>query len=230
MLYFSKFKIIFIYIIIFILSFFSLTNFVKTDNENFFFKKINLGLDLQGGSYLLLEVDTKPVVKEKLQNKLLSLRKFLKSNDIKYKNLNIENEVINFQIINDKEKEFENYFLSKNSTLNPYFNKYKSHEMDYNSINNSVKIKYSKYGIIELKNSSLTQSLEIVRKRIDEIGTKEPTMVKRGVDRILIELPGLDDPNRIKKLLGKTANLTFRLITEEESEFGSEFLLDENNN
>jgi len=203
---------------------------VNTDNENLLFKKINLGLDLQGGSYLLLEVDTKPVIKEKLQNKLLSLRKFLKSNNIKYKNLNIKEEIITFQITNDKKKEFEDFFLSKNSTLNPYFNKYKSYEMDYNSENNSIKIKYSKYGMIELKNSSLTQSLEIVRKRIDEIGTKEPTIVKRGVDRILIELPGLDDPNRIKKLLGKTANLTFRLISEEENEFGSEFLLDENNN
>ena len=230
MLYFSKFKIISIYLIILILTFFSLTNFVNIERENFLFKKINLGLDLQGGSYLLLEVDTKPVIKEKLQNKLLSLRKFLKSNNIKYKNLNIENEVISFQITNDKKKEFEDSFLAKDSTLNPYFNKYKSHEMNYYYENNSIKINYSKYGLIELKNSSLTQSLEIVRKRIDEVGTKEPTIVRRGIDRILIELPGLDDPNRIKKLLGKTANLTFRLISEEENEFGSEFLLDENNN
>ena len=74
-----------------------------------------------------------------------------------------------------------------------------------------VTITYSKFGLIELKNSILDDSLEIVRRRVDEVGTKEPTIIRRGNDRILIELPGLDDPNRIKNLLGKTANLTFRL-------------------
>ena len=83
---------------------------------------------------------------------------------------------------------------------------------------------YSKYGIIEVKKSALEHSLEIVRRRIDEVGTKDPTIVRRGSDRILIELPGLDDPNRIKNLLGKTANLTFRLTANENDNFGSETL------
>ena len=88
--------------------------------------------------------------------------------------------------------------------------------MDYSIEENIVIIKYSKFGLIEIKNSALDQSLEIVRRRIDEIGTNEPTIIRRGNDRILVELPGLDDPNRIKKLLGKTANLTFRLVSETE--------------
>ena len=75
-----------------------------------------------------------------------------------------------------------------------------------------------------IKNSLLNDSLEIVRRRVDEVGTKEPTIVRRGNDRILIELPGLDDPNRIKNLLGKTANLTFRIVSDEEDDFGSELL------
>ena len=87
-----------------------------------------------------------------------------------------------------------------------------------------VTISYSKFGLIEIKNSMLDDSLEIVRGRIDEVGTKEPTIIRRGNDRILIELPGLDDPNRIKNLLGKTANLTFRLVSETEDSFGSELL------
>ena len=69
-----------------------------------------------------------------------------------------------------------------------------------------------------------------MRKRVDEAGTKEPTIIRRGNDRILIELPGLDDPNRIKNLLGKTANLTFRLVSEEEDDFGSELLFFEDGN
>ena len=94
--------------------------------------------------------------------------------------------------------------------------------------NNLVKIEYSKYGLVEIKISSLDQSLEIVRRRIDEVGTNEPTIIKRGNDRILIELPGLEDPNRVKKLLGRTANLTFRLVSDTENLFGSKILSFEN--
>ena len=96
--------------------------------------------------------------------------------------------------------------------------------MNYTLTENLVLIKFTKFGIIEIKTSALEQSLEIVRRRIDEVGTKDPTIVRRGSDRILIELPGLDDPNRIKNLLGKTANLSFRLVSDEEETFGSESL------
>tara|TARA_Y100000590_G_scaffold441015_1_gene567137 strand:- start:113 stop:1225 length:1113 start_codon:yes stop_codon:yes gene_type:complete len=76
-----------------------------------------------------------------------------------------------------------------------------------------------------LKNSSLDQAIEIVRRRVDEVGTNEPNILKRGNDRILVELPGLENPDRIKSLLGKTANLTFQFITQKsEQSFGSEIL------
>ena len=228
MLYFSKSKIIFIYTIIIILTFFSVVNFLDLSNKNFFKKNINLGLDLQGGSYLLLEVDSKPIVKEKLQNKLLSLRKILKENNIKYKNIKIQDEAITFKISENKISDFESIFLKKeDNKINFYYDNYKSHELDYFIDSNIIKIIFSKFGLIEIKNASLDQSLEIVRKRIDEVGTKDPTIIKRGNDRILIELPGLDDPNRIKNLLGKTANLTFRFVSDEDSEFGAEILVDE---
>ena len=100
--------------------------------------------------------------------------------------------------------------------------------MNYSLEENRVKLEYSKFGLIEIKNSAVDQSLEIVRRRIDEIGTNDPTIIRRGNDRILVELPGLSDPNRIKKLLGKTANLTFRLVSESEDDFGSELLSFEN--
>ena len=98
-------------------------------------------------------------------------------------------------------------------------------ELEHLIENNNVTVKYTKYGLIEIKNSALDQSLEIVRRRIDEVGTKDPTIVRRGNNRILIELPGLDDPMRIKNLLGKTANLSFRFVTQTNEEtFGSEEL------
>ena len=80
MLYFSKIKLIAIYTIIFFLSLFALTNFFDNQENIFLSKKINLGLDLQGGSYLLLEVDAKPLVNQKLQQKVIELRNYLKNN------------------------------------------------------------------------------------------------------------------------------------------------------
>ena len=228
MLYFSKLKLVIIYFIIIFLSLFAFINFVDNEDNFLLSKKVNLGLDLQGGSYLLLEVDSKPVVNRKLQQKLLNIRKYLKTNNIKYKNLKLKNESINFLINNEDIKKFEKSFLDKKNSINVYYNITRTYEMDYYIENNKVKIEYSKIGLFEIKSSVLNQSLEIVRRRIDETGTKEPTIIRRGNERILIELPGLDDPNRIKKLLGKTANLSFRLVSESEDTFGSELLFFEN--
>ena len=238
MLYFSKLKLVTIYFIIVLLSLFALTNLTKTKDNFFLSKNVQLGLDLQGGSYLLLEVDSRPIIKQKLQNKLISLRKSLKDEKIKYRNLKIKNEAISFQISENEIKIFEVFFLNKENLINNYYNQYKSYEMDYSVTDmedlfpteDLITINYSKFGLIEIKKSSLDHSLEIVRRRIDEVGTKDPTIIKRGNDRILIELPGLDDPNRIKNLLGKTAHLTFRLVAEGDDDFGSELLFFEDGN
>ena len=92
-----------------------------------------------------------------------------------------------------------------------------------------MKVNFSRQGLIKLKNSSQDQAIEIVRRRVDEVGTNEPNILKRGNNRILVELPGLDDPMRIKSLLGKTANLTFRFVTNNDNDrFGVEKLKFEN--
>ena len=77
-----------------------------------------------------------------------------------------------------------------------------------------------------INNAALKQSIEIVRRRIDDVGTKEPTILQRG-EKILVELPGLKDPERIKNLLGKTAQLNFRLVSDN-AEFGIDDLISEN--
>ena len=224
MLYFSKLKLFAIYFTIIFLSLFSLANFVNNENISFLSKKVNLGLDLQGGSYLLLEVDSSPIIEEKLQNKLLLLRKDLKDKKIKYQNLKILNQEINFNINQKDSDSLEDFLFNKENLINSYITEYKSYELDFFNEDGLIKIKFSKYGLIQIKNSTLEQSLEIVRRRIDEVGTKDPTIIRRGNNRILIELPGLDDPNRIKNLLGKTANLTFRLVSDDDDDFGSESL------
>ena len=223
MLYFSKLKLGTIYFVVALLFSFSMLNFFSNENNFFLSKNVNLGLDLQGGSYLLLEVDSAPVLKEKLQNKLINLRQSLKVNKIKYQNLILKNNSITFKIKKTDIEIFEKFFLNKENSINKFLSNYNSYEMDYFINNEVIKIVYSKFGLINIKNFTLENSLEIVRRRIDEVGTKDPTIIRRGNDRILIELPGLDDPNRIKNLLGKTANLTFRLVSEDDN-FGSELL------
>ena len=227
MLYFSKLKIILIYCFILTISLITVGNFLDKD---FYFveKKINLGLDLQGGSYLLLEVDSKPLIEQKLQNKLLSIKKYLKDNNLNYSSIDLKDQKIFLTLEENYQKEFLDYFLNKTNNLNIYFERYKDYEIDHEIKENILILAYSKYGIINIETQTLDQSLEIVRRRIDEVGTKEPTILKRGKNRILVELPGLKNPERIKSLLGKTANLTFRFVGDDASnEFGYEELTSE---
>ena len=224
MLYFSKIRIISVFLFTFILSYFALSNFTKFD-DNFFSKNINLGLDLQGGSYLLLEIDNKPVVTLKLQSKIVEFKKFFKDQNLILKNFLLDENSINFESNFNDVNKIKNILDDDNSEINTYFQQFKTHEFNFIEKNNFFKISLSNYGLILLKNSSLDQAIEIVRRRVDEIGTNEPNILKRGNDRILVELPGLDDPGRIKSLLGKTANLTFQFITQNSEEsFGTEKL------
>ena len=228
MLYFSKSRIVSILIFILVFIFILSSNFISFSNQTIN-KKINLGLDLQGGSYLLLEIDNKPVVQQKLQNLTTTIRSYFKDNNINIFDISIEEESIYFKVDNlDKEKVIAT-FKDEESEINPYYPRFKSHQLDIIDEISRLKLSFSKQGLIELKTSSQDQAIEIVRRRIDEIGTNEPNILKRGNNRILVELPGLDDPMRIKSLLGKTANLTFRFVTQNDSEtFGVEKLVYEN--
>ena len=229
MLYFSKFRIVLISLLSLIFILIASSNFLKIDN-NFFNKKINLGLDLQGGSYLLLEIDNSPVIEQKLQNLTIIIKNFFKDKNVRVKNLKISNQNLFFSVDNEFKQIVLDSFNDKESDLNPYYPRFKSHQLNITEKNEVFKVEYSRQGIVELKTSSQDQALEIVRRRIDEIGTNEPNILKRGNDRILVELPGLDDPKRIKTLLGKTANLTFRFVTNNtEDSFGAEKLKYENN-
>ena len=228
MLYFSKFRII----LVFLISLFFIliaSNNLFTPEQRFIDKKINLGLDLQGGSYLLLEIDNKPVIEQKLQNTTNLIKTYFKEKDIRIGNLNLSNEKIIFTVEEKSKQILIDEFNDENSTINPYYPRFKSHQFDLVDTGNTFELSFSRQGIVELKTASQDQALEIIRRRIDEIGTNEPNILKRGNDRVLVELPGLDDPMRIKSLLGKTANLTFRFISSDtQDSFGVEKVQYEN--
>ena len=224
MLYFSKLRIIFISLVSLFFILYASSNFFKFSNE-ILNKKINLGLDLQGGSYLLLEIDNTPVIEQKLQNLTITIRNYFKEKNIRIKNLKLINQKISFSVDKKFNQMILDVFNDEESDLNPYYQRFKSHQLEIVEENDFFIVNFSNQGIIDLKTSSQDQALEIVRRRIDEIGTNEPNILKRGNDRILVELPGLDDPMRIKSLLGKTANLTFRFVTNNnEDSFGAEKL------
>ena len=224
MLYFSKFRIISVILISLFFILIASSNLFKFEN-NLLNKKINLGLDLQGGSYLLLEIDNNPVIEQKIQNLSITIRNYFKDKNIRIKNLKILGQKLSFSVDENFKQTILDTFNDEESELNPYYPRFKSHQLDITEENDIFFVNYSTQGIVKLKTSSQDQALEIVRRRIDEIGTNEPNILKRGNDRILVELPGLDDPMRIKSLLGKTANLTFRFVTNNDQDsFGAEKL------
>jgi protein-export membrane protein SecD len=223
-LYFSKLRILSITLFSLLFILITSSNLFKID-DSFFDKKINLGLDLQGGSYLLLEIDNTPVIEQKLQNLSTTIKNYFKDKDIRIKNIKIEDQKIFFNVDDQSKKLIVETFADEDSEINPYYPRFKSHQLFLEDTGLNFKVSFSKQGLITLKTSSQDQAIEIVRRRIDEVGTNEPNILKRGNNRILVELPGLDDPMRVKSLLGKTANLTFRFVTNNENDnFGVEKL------
>ena len=131
MLNFSKINILFIYLIFFFISIFSLLN-LQTKENLIFDKKVNLGLDLQGGSYLLLEIKSDSLVQEKIQNKVIPIKKLLKDNNLNYTDFAINNKTLKFKV--DDIEKFELLFFSKKDNLvNPFIDNFRSFELDYKS-------------------------------------------------------------------------------------------------
>ena len=168
MLYFSKFRIISVILISLFFILIASSNLFKFEN-NLLNKKINLGLDLQGGSYLLLEIDNNPVIEQKIQNLSITIRNYFKDKNIRIKNLKILGQKLSFSVDENFKQTILDTFNDEESELNPYYPRFKSHQLDITEENNIFFVNYSTQGIVKLKTSSQDQALEIVRRRIDEI-------------------------------------------------------------
>ena len=220
MLQFSKFKVFSIFLVIVLGLFFFVPNFISKNLISFEPKRFTLGLDLQGGSYLLLEIDTKPILEQTFQSKIIEIKKKLRKNNIVYSGFKIKKGNL---VFNYKSEESKIKSLLNEKDINLLSNG--SKEFSVSAEQNQIKLEFTKEFFDLIKKNALEQSLEIVRNRIDELGTKEPTIIAQGSDRILVELPGLKDPAYIKSLLGKTAKLTFRFLAiNEKEQFGVDIL------
>ena len=227
MLQFSKLKIFTIISFIIFGFIFFLPNVFKSEVSFLPKKKVVLGLDLQGGSYLLLEVDSKPLFKDKLESKSFELKKKLRSERINYNNFIIKSSIISFEF-NLENKDSILKVLNDNK-INESIDE-TNRELNYQLLNNQIKINLSESYQKRIKKNAMEQSLEIIRSRIDELGTREPTIIAQGEERILIELPGIKNPKRIKEIIGTTAKLTFRFIADNDAKKQSYEKLQSKNN
>ncbi len=210
MIYIDRWKVILVIAVCALGLLYSLPNmigqggrdFVQNNMPSFFPQKtINLGLDLQGGSHLLLQVETKDIYKERAENIVDALRSERREGKIQYRRVNdVDNGVI---LTLKDEADAENVRKVLRSI---------ERELLIDTDGTKIEAKFSDVLIKQIEDQTINQSIEIVRRRIDETGTREPAIQRQGDDRILVQLPGLDDPQQIKDLLGKTAKLTFHLV------------------
>ncbi|MBT4880207.1 MAG: protein translocase subunit SecD [Alphaproteobacteria bacterium] len=169
-------------------------------------EQVNLGLDLQGGSYLLLEVDLQAVLKERMISLSDAVRTTLRKERIKYTGLHVEKDAVIFKLMNGQDEALRDKVYKLLFKLEP-----NDGEASVTSDGNG-RLVLSAQALALREKAAMEQTREIVQRRIDETGTREPLIQQQGTDRILIQLPGLGDPSRIKKLLGQTAKLAFRMV------------------
>lgn len=164
--------------------------------------QITLGLDLQGGAHLLLEVDFAAVEKEQMESLADMARETLRKERIGYTGLGAKKDHVTLTLRNPTDVE-------KATTL---LRKADKDIQVASTPEGQLTLRFDEAALRTRKKSALAQSIEIVRRRVDEMGTAEPFIQQQGDDRILVQLPGVQDPARIKNMLGKTAKLQFRLV------------------
>ena len=197
---------------------FSLPNFlpasVRDQVKGFMPTQIlNLGLDLQGGSYLLMEVDTDDLVKTKINSVTEEIRARLNEKSIGFSNLAASGTTVSVRItdpatVNDAYSTLTRLAtpLPKNAAVN---------DMTVQRGNDqTISLTLTQEGIRSTSAGAVETSIEVIRKRIDSLGTKEPSISRQGINRIVIEAPGESDPEQLKRIIGRTAKLTFQMVDE----------------
>jgi len=164
-------------------------------------KPVNLGLDLQGGSQLLLEVDVQAGLKDQLSALLDSVRSTLRTEKIGT-DLNAKATSVTFTIRDPSQIQEARKVLAKELS---------DADVEINA-DGTGRLEFTNAAINERTRSMLTQSIEMVHRRIDEFGTAEANVQQQGDSNILVQLPGVSDPARVRELLGRTAKMTFRLV------------------
>lgn len=173
-----------------------------------------LGLDLQGGSHILLEVDANSVKKDKLESVRDDARRVLREARIAYTGLAIKGDVVEVKISKDSDvAQALTKLRELSQPLGGLMGSNGQRSLDVADAGGGViRLTVPQAAIAERVRQSVDQSIQIVERRVNELGTVEPLIQRQGSDRILVQVPGLQDPTRLKELLGKTAKLDFRMV------------------
>jgi len=210
MIYFSRLKIALIAGVCLLGALLCLPNFLPQPAPWMPWPRVQLGLDLRGGSYLLLEVDMAAVVKERLESLADGARTTLRPARLTNQSPAVQlaqNRVL-IRIGNPSQVEDAARLLREAARTGG------TPEYDVATEPGAVVMSLSPVMLRDRAERAIAQSIEIVRRRIDQTGVLDPVITKQGENRIVVQLPGVEDPNRIKELIGRTARMTFRLLDE----------------
>ncbi len=174
---------------------------------------LKLGLDLSGGVHFLLEVDIANALQNRLENTLSSYRKRFADDGISYSQSQIEDQSLVFKF-NDSENYSSALAILNDENLTATGNLY---DLSPAVASNTIRFKFSDTAIKELRDYAVGQNLVTLRNRVNELGVSEPVVQRQGSSRIVVELPGVQDTAAAKKIIGKTANLEFRMEAKPEA-------------
>jgi len=217
MLYFTRWKALGVILTALIVCLFAVPNFFPESTVKTWPKwaqrHIVLGLDLQGGSHILLEVDSNSVKKDKLDQVRDDVRRVLRDAKIGYTGLAVRGDSVEVRV---KDTDLTNALAKLRELSQPLggiLGTSGQRSVDVSDAGGGlIRLAVPPAAITERVRQSVEQSIQIVERRINELGTVEPLIQRQGVDRILVQVPGLQDPTRLKELLGKTAKLDFRMV------------------
>jgi preprotein translocase subunit SecD len=174
-----------------------------------------LGLDLQGGSHILLEVDSEAVRKEKIAALREDVRRVVRENRFGVAaNAQIHGNSVEFRIREGVDPQLAmQKFQELSQPLGGFAGSTGARSINVENAGNGLfRLTVTDAAMQERIRQSVDQSIQIIERRVNELGTVEPSIARQGADRILVQVPGLQDPSRLKDLLGKTAKLTFRMV------------------
>ncbi len=218
MLYFTRWKVLAIILTALVVCLCAVPNFfpesrVKTW-PGWAQRRLVLGLDLQGGSYLLLEVDSNYIKKDKLDQVRDQVRGTLREAKIGYTGLAVRNDSVEVRI--SKDTDAQNALTKLRELSQPLGGLLGSSGQRSLEISDAggglIRLTVPQAAITDRIRQTIEQSIQIVERRVNELGTVEPLIQRQGTDRILVQVPGLQDPTQLKTILGKTAKMEFRMV------------------
>ncbi|RFC66361.1 protein translocase subunit SecDF [Fulvimarina endophytica] len=225
MLYFSRWKTILIWLVVALGVIYALPNALPRSVLDKFpdflpTKQVTLGLDLQGGSYLLLQVDEADLVQKRVQTLSDATRSALREARIGYSAISANDQTVTVRLRDPAQTEAAQEALSDltDPVSSGLLSGGQIREVSIASPQAGVlALSLTPEGIAYRTTSAVEQSIEVVRRRVDELGTTEPVIQREGNNRIIVQVPGLGDPDRLKNLLNQTAQLTFRMVDQSAS-------------